>query len=56
MKIKRKFLYTKEKRVNFTQEQWNTAMEKAIKEHPELIEGKVEGIENIVKVKTKVDG
>lgn len=54
MKIKQKFLYTKEKRLTFTQQQWNDAMAKAIKDHPELAEGKIEGIEDL-KIKTKVN-
>jgi len=54
MKIKQKYLFTKQKRVNFTAAQWEEAMQKALREHPELADADIKTVENL-KATTKVD-
>jgi len=54
MKLKKKYSYTKEKRVNFTQQQWNAALEKALLDHPELVNANIEIVENL-KATTKIN-
>jgi hypothetical protein len=51
MKFKKKYRYTHSKTMKITQEMWQAALEKSLREHPELRGGLTPELEEMAKMK-----